>query len=78
MHAITECVRQIKAVGSGDHATDGRQLHQLAELAARAAGAPNKPGNPTTKPTPYVFPREPHDTTGRQTRSMSPLPDRLF
>ena len=75
MHAITECVRQIKAVGSGNHATDERQLHQLAELAARAAGAPNKPSNPATKPTRYVFPHEPHDTTRRHTRSMSPLPN---
>ena len=50
MHAITECVRQIKAVGSSDHATDERQLHQLAELAARAAGAPVKHGSPATKP----------------------------
>ena len=73
MHAITECVQQIKAVVSGDHATDERQLHQLAELAARAAGAPVKPGSPATKPTRYVLPREPHDTTRRHTRSMSPL-----
>ena len=71
MHAIADCIRQIKAVGSGDHATDERQLHQLSELAARAAGARSEPINPVAKSEQYAPLREPYDDTRRQTRSMS-------
>ena len=70
MHAIADCIRQIKAVGSGDHATDERQLHQLAELVARAAGA-RSPASPAAKSEPHTPLCKPYDDTRRQTRSIS-------
>ena len=65
MNAIADCVRQIKAVGSSDHATKERQLHQLAELNARAAGARSKPLIPAAKSERHAPLPKPYDDTRR-------------